>query len=180
VISVLVTLFSSIGSFFLDFLFIEILSAPTADSIKISNHNSTSSSSLGLKDTPGSALSLSRMKRSVKNKNIEREVRIVSPELIEAHSEAVRSFGQVFNEKESVLKIKNERTNRMTRLGSAIDIRAPSPASPLSSESERAVAAATGGGSSDVLLTSLLCDMKDERNQMKRVSERENFDSVWG
>jgi hypothetical protein len=175
VISVLVTLFSSIGSFFLDFLFIEILSAPTADSIKISNHNSTSSSSLGLKDTPGSALSLSRMKRSVKNKNIEREVRIVSPELIEAHSEAVRSFGQVFNEKESVLKIKNERTNRMTRLGSAIDIRASLP-----SESERAVAAVTGGGSSDVLLTSLLCDMKDERNQMKRVSERENFDSVWG
>jgi hypothetical protein len=115
------------------------------------------------------------MKRSVKNKNIEREVRIVSPELIEAHSEAVRSFGQVFNEKESVLKIKNERTNRMTRLGSAIDIRASLP-----SESERAVAAVTGGGSSDVLLTSLLCDMKDERNQMKRVSERENFDSVWG
>jgi hypothetical protein len=148
---------------------------------------------------------MTRMTMARRRGSHEKEVRMVSSELVEAHSEAVRSFGQVFDEQESISKMKNERIQRMTRFGSTRVVSSSSPLGPATPTPPHLAAMASaraapggamttvksidhdGGGDdeedeerAEELLAALLRDMRDERSQMKRAAERDNFDSIWG
>lgn len=188
-ISVVVTLFSSLGILLIDYLFIDILSAPTTASIKSANSPTIRAQisrqllSLGgesVKQQPPSRLTraTSTLKDSLL---LETEVRILPPELIEAHAEAVSSFGSSLGETQEKMKVKfehrqSQRFGRLTQFqrqtsktSGENELRQPS----LAEEKKDQL-------TSDELLTSLLIEIKEERGKFKRETERQTFDSLWG
>jgi hypothetical protein len=205
-ISVMVTGFSSLGTLLVDYLFIDILSAPTADSMKATNNTTLthhdgiptirsqlSKQFLSLGRGKGGEVSdshrrpssrLTRATSTLKDSLlVDTEVRILPPELIEAYTEAVNSFGQSLGETQEIMKMKSaqRKSQRVTRLtqfkpkqppqGTADEIRRPEVAA-VQKEKEHLT--------SDELLTSLLMEIKEERGRIKKQSERQAFDSLWG
>jgi hypothetical protein len=191
-ISVLVTVFSSIANVFVDYLFISILSAPTAaettsietttkDTLRVSSHVSPSSLFSPLpstKDIPSSpstgAAAVSRMSSS-----LQEQVRVVPHELIEAHSAAVNSFKQLVGEDRVKAEIKLRefhKANRSTRLKLPSG-QAPQPLSLSALSSTVPVIDTT---SSEEILSSLLQDLLEERKKIRKPVEKESFDALWG
>lgn len=194
-ISVLVTLFSSIGTLLVDYLFIDILSAPTADSIKSSAPSiraqlSKQYLSLGQSSSPAPSPNSNKVMR-VSNSRLTRatstlkdslltdaETRILPPELVEAYSEAVNSFGKSLEDTQEKMKLTSERkrTQRLTKVHS---FQAKSFGK-LTSDNVKSTSGGKENMSSDELLTSLLIELKEERSRIKREVERQAFDSIWG
>jgi hypothetical protein len=223
-ISVLVTGFSSLGTLFIDYLFIDILSAPTAatvaaaataDSMKAT---AASGHGMGVTDNgiPTIRSQLSKQLMSLGQSNKERgdetqrrsssrliratstlkdsllsetEVRILPPELIEAYTDAVNSFGQSLSDTQAQVKLKSTQrmSQRVTRLTQfqpkpqkgIHEIRKPEALVPKEEEEEEKERE-NGHLTSDELMTSLLMDLKEERGRIKRETERQAFDSLWG
>jgi hypothetical protein len=189
-ISVLVTVFSSIANVFVDYLFISILSAPTAaettsietttkDTLRVSSHVSPSlfSPLPSTKDIPSSpstgAAAVSRMSSS-----LQEQVRVVPHELIEAHSAAVNSFKQLVGEDRVKAEIKLRefhKANRSTRLKLPSG-QAPQPLSLSALSSTVPVIDTT---SSEEILSSLLQDLLEERKKIRKPVEKESFDALW-
>jgi hypothetical protein len=179
VISILVTLFSSLGTLLLDYLFIDILSAPTAAD---SNDHSTPVSSFPSLSPPQGRVRVTRAKSTLK---LDNEVRVVPHGLVAAHSEAVISFGQLMSGSED--HVKKEITNRnlirmkrLTQMKSSNSELINSLPAPVIKEMPSAAAQLPPQQSGELLLQSLLQDLQEERKKLKRESEKESFDSLWG
>jgi hypothetical protein len=216
-ISVVVTLLSSLGILLIDYLFIDILSAPTAESIHTTTQGSTSIRSqlsrqfLTEKTEEGkgegerkagdvkqqsTSTRLTRAKSSLKDSLLAdvTEVRILPPELIEAHADAVSSFGLSLGEsqeREMKNKLEHRQSQRVSRLtqfkrqtsqsgggggGATNELRQPS----LTQKRKENEKSDKDELSSDELLTALLMEMKEERGKLKRETERQAFDTLWG
>jgi hypothetical protein len=181
VISILVTLFSSLGTLLLDYLFIDILSAPTAES----DDDSPVPVSLSPSLSPSPSQVRVRVTRAKSTLKLDNEVRVVPRGLVTAHSEAALSFGQIMSGSEDRLKTEVTHRNsiRMKRL-TGFKSANPDLKNSLPSQSIKEVAPAPSQfplqPSGDLLLQSLFDDLEEERRKLKRESEKESFDSLWG
>jgi hypothetical protein len=170
-----VTLFSSLANVFIDYLFISILSAPTASTD--SNKDSLSAdTSHTIPSTPTQEIPLaaSRMNST--------RVRVVHHELVEAHSAAVNSYKQLVGEErlKAEIDLRNfQKANRSTRLQSL-----SSPLRPVTALVTAPVTTTTVGpvnpATIDDLLTLLLQDIANERKKIRRETDKDSFDSLWG
>jgi hypothetical protein len=175
----MVTFFSSLGTLLLDYLFIDILSAPTAAD---SNDHSTPVSS---SPSPSPSQGRVRVTRAKSTLKLDNEVRVVPHGLVTAHSEAVISFGQLMSGSED--HVKKEVTNRnlirmkrLTQMKSSNSELINSLPAPVIKEMPSAAAELPPQQSGELLLQSLLHDLQEERKKLKRGSEKESFDSLWG
>lgn len=167
-ISVLVTLFSSLGALLFDYLFIDVLSAPMIDSTKIIDNTNSHAVETS------SSIMAPRMTRMTSSLKLNTEVRVVPSELVRAHSEAVSSFSQFLNDSDNQLRedVRSRNSVRMKRL---------TQLKPLSVSETRNVEPTTSiMDPGDDLLMLLLQELLEERKKLKREHERESFDSVWG
>lgn len=110
--------------------------------------------------------------------------RILPPELIEAHNNAVNSFGKSLEETQEILQQTSEkkRTQRLTKIHSQ---RSPQTINDHdntggTSPTRRQPQSSVETLSTDELMTSLLLELKEERGKIKREIDRQAFDSIWG
>jgi hypothetical protein len=188
---VLVTLFSSIGSLFIDFLFVDILSAPTAGTVSSSPSSTTQQQpstdvvaitpTLGSLHEDGIPVSGSK-KRAKKTLLYEDEIRVVPHEFQEAHNAALSTAAELLEGTQETVKrsVESRKSVRLTRIqsqrqfGSSQQQQQPQ----LQLQSQQNNAKEVLG--SEELLSSLLMDIKEERGKIKKEVDREAFDSLWG
>lgn len=164
----------------IDYLFIDILSAPLADSLKISNENKTTKKTMPLDEkTPPHPLETSKRPTFRESLLSDVHTRIVSASLIDAHSDALESFqGAMRDTQNEVEKAcqqrKSQRLNRLTRIKSTISgsqnidmVPAPVPLTQT-------------GVDVDDLFSALKEEIGEERSLIRRQHEKESFDAVWG
>jgi vacuolar-type H+-ATPase subunit H len=168
-----------------DYLFIDILSAPVADSLK--------SSQTEEKPSPPSPHPLVIAKRSTFRESLLSDVhtRIVTPSLIDAHSHAMESFQEAMGDTQSEVEKaceqrKTQRFTRLTRIKSA-------------SHGNLVGAGNNGVGKSDLvpisraptpmiqtgvdvddLFSALKEEIVEERSLIRRQHEKEAFNALWG
>jgi hypothetical protein len=201
---VLVTIFGSIVNLIVDYLFIDILSAPTADSLKVSSQETVISKTLRRVSNVNlgqmkpsnpakpsravppataatTAIPLARPK-SVKELLLSSiSTRIVPPDLADAHALAMKSFHDIMRTTQGeVCEVRqSQQCQRIRSLKSADhdDVR---PASP----SMNGVGVVGMGSVGDVEVGDLFETLKEEifeeRSLIRRAHEKEAFDSLWG
>lgn len=176
-ISVLVTLLSSIGSLIIDYVFIDVLSAPTADSLKVSTQRARTEATRSqinrrirnLLEVGASTKNAVGVTMTHKAYLFEDEVRVVSPELIEAHAEAMATAGDVLEDTQERIRrsVEASRSVRLTKIQSRHQ-----------EMDNQSLGNITLSG--DDLMSALVLEIKEERNKLKKTSEKESFDAVWG
>lgn len=171
------TLFSSIGSLVIDYVFIDVLSAPTAVSLKVASQRARTETTrsqinrrarqlleAGSQDTGGAPITMAH-----KTYLFEDEVRVVSPELIDAHAEAIATAGHMLEDTQDKIKKVTEARNtiRLTKIQKSEDEKSSVP---IASQSL----------TSDELMSAMFMEIKEEREKIKKATERLSFDSLWG
>lgn len=142
----MVTLFGTLFNIILDFLFVDVLSAPTEDSIEFQS---------------GQTLPINNFQNPTTLKTTS-ETRIVSPRLSKIHSLATLAV-----QRES-FKFDQNKTHR--KFGSTSNSVEEIRKANLSDDSMKG----------NDLYESLLLDIKDQREHLKKGAERDLFDSSWG
>jgi hypothetical protein len=206
---VIVTLFASIVNLIVDYLFIDILSAPTADSLKVSSQETvisktlrrvsnvnlgqvTSSNPAKSSRTPvpiPAIIPLARPK-SVKElllSNI--STRIVPPNFADAHSVAMKTFHDVMGTtQQEVDKAceaqQSQRLQRMSYLKSRDSFVGSGRADDVRPASPLGVCvdvhSLAVGVSVEDLFETLKEEIFEERSMIRRAHEKDAFDSLWG
>lgn len=196
----MVTLLASVVNFVVDYLFIDILSAPTADSLKAnrpnSSNNPTPTPNTNVEQTATSAESSSPSKRphsleiakraSFKDSLLSNaHTRIVSTSLADAHSNAMETFKDAMGEAQSEVervcqKITSQRVTRLTRIKSNSNTSSgggralPMPLHPSYKPFQH------DGADVEDLFTALKEEIVEERALIRREYEKAAFEALWG
>jgi hypothetical protein len=187
-----VTLFASFVNLIVDYLFVDILSAPTADALKVTLQETllaktmrrVSNVNLSKKTSP---LHPPFVQPSVTKLPLVQdllllsvETRIVPQRLADAHTMAMESFNDLMST--STQEGEDRRSQRL-QLGEIKedDLRFPSTLTP--SPSPLASQQPTSSGDLvdvDRLLSALKEELREERSLIRRPHEQEAFDFLWG
>jgi hypothetical protein len=182
-ISIIVTLLASVVNFVVDYLFIDILSAPTADSFKVDSPNITPKAQLSSPGTtPSHPLEIAK-RASLKGSLLsETQTRIVSTSLVDAHSNAVETFRGAMGDTQSQVeqscqKLMSQRVTRLTRIksikgGGAIPSKISSTTPPKLFQLD--------GVDVNDLFSTLKEEIVEERGLIRRQYEKAAFDALWG
>jgi vacuolar-type H+-ATPase subunit H len=198
---VVVTLLASVVNFVVDYLFIDILSAPTVDSLKANrpnnNNNHTPTPNTNVEQTATSAESSSPSKRphsleiakraSFKDSLLSNaQTRIVSTSLADAHSNAMETFKDAMGEAQSEVervcqKITSQRVTRLTRIksNSNFGTSGVGRALPMTLHPSHKPFQHDGADAED-LFSTLKEEIVEERALIRRQYEKAAFEALWG